>query len=81
MAGPPQNLSRYAMAGVEFIATFGAMLALGIYLDRRCNTNFPGFTLGGALLGFAAALYRLIREARTMMKKTPDKRNSSQERD
>lgn len=79
MAQTPPNISRYAMAGVEFIGTFGAMLALGIYLDQRMHTNFPGFTLGGALLGFAAALYRLIREARGLMKKPPDEKNRSRE--
>lgn len=77
MPKPPENLGRYAMAGVEFIATFGAMLALGIYLDHRFQTDFPGYTLGGALLGFAAALYRLIREAMGITKNRENRDNQS----
>ena len=61
---PPQrNLWTYASAGLEFTFTFGLMLAAGFYLDRALKTGV-GFTMLGGVVGFAAALYRLLRKAR-----------------
>ena len=62
-APPQRNLWTYASAGLEFIFTFGLMLAAGFYLDRAMKTGV-GFTLLGGVVGFAAALYRLLRKAR-----------------
>jgi len=59
------DLMRYATVGLEFVATFGLMLACGFWLDRRLNT-MPGFLLTGAAFGFAVGLYRLLRRARRL---------------
>jgi len=61
---PPQrNLWSYDSAGLEFAVTFGLMLAAGFYLDRALKTGV-GFTLLGGAVGFAVALYHLLRKAR-----------------
>ena len=57
------DMVRFASAGLEFALTFGMMLAAGFWLDRRLDT-LPGFMLLGGTIGFAAALYRLLRQAR-----------------
>ena len=59
---PQRNLWSYASGGLEFAFTFGLMLAAGFYLDRELKTGV-GFTLLGGVVGFAAALYRLLRKA------------------
>jgi F0F1-type ATP synthase assembly protein I len=65
MTEPAQrpNLMKFAASGMEFILTFGLLLAGGILLDNRLGT-MPAFTLVGGALGFSAAMYRLVREAR-----------------
>ncbi|MBN1553819.1 MAG: AtpZ/AtpI family protein [Phycisphaerae bacterium] len=50
-------------AGVEFAVTIGLPTGGGFWLDGRMDT-LPLWTLLGLALGFAAALYRLIRQVR-----------------
>ncbi len=66
---------RYASAGVEFIVTFGLVMALGVFLDRRLSTG-PLCTLIGAALGFAGAMWRLVRQARSIGKEMQDGREA-----
>ena len=58
--GPGGDPLRHIGVGVEFIATVGILLAGGLWLDNRFGLS-PLFTLIGLALGFAAAMYRLIR--------------------
>lgn len=61
-----QDMMRLAMtAGLEFIITVGLLIGAGMFLDRRLGTRI-WFTILGAVLGFAAALYRLVRQARAV---------------
>ena len=62
---PGQNLYRYAAAGMEFAILFGMWVAAGWWMDRWLGT-VPVFTLSGSLIGFAAALYRLVRQVRQL---------------
>ena len=59
-----QDMMRLAMtAGTEFIITIGLLIGGGLLLDRWLDTRI-WFTLLGAVLGFAGALYRLVRQAK-----------------
>lgn len=58
-----QRLLRFLTVGVEFIAAFGICLAVGVYVDRKRGGGVLGTVLGAAV-GFAAALYRLVRTAK-----------------
>jgi len=51
---------QYATVGTEFIATVGMMVGGGVLLDGWLRT-MPAFTLIGTAVGFAAALYRLVK--------------------
>ena len=77
------NLWRYASAGMEFIITFGLLLAGGLLLDRWLKT-LPAFTLVGAVAGFAGGMVRLVKTGRDMQrdlqrdaKNAPDKKDDS----
>ena len=59
----PPEFMKYTTAGIEFTVVFAAFVLLGFWLDRRFGTRVV-FTLIGAAVGFAAALYRLVRLAR-----------------
>jgi F0F1-type ATP synthase assembly protein I len=59
----PRNLGRYASIGVEFTVTFLLPLGLGFWIDGKAGTR-PGFMLLGGAIGFAAALWRLVRQGR-----------------
>jgi ATP synthase protein I len=72
MADMPENrswqeLMRYGSSGLELFATFGLLLLIGLWLDRKFGTD-PILTLCGAGVGFAAGLYRLIRRAMQLQK-------------
>jgi len=56
---------RYSTVGLEFVLTFILCLGLGYWLDRRFQT-IPGFMLLGAGTGFAAGLYRLVRQGKEL---------------
>jgi hypothetical protein len=65
MSGLPQQDERIRMwtAGVEFAVTFGVFTVVGFWLDSKLDM-LPLWTLIGLAVGFAAALYRLIRLVR-----------------
>ena len=56
LAGP----LRYAGAGVELAAAVGIGVLAGQWVDRKAGTAGI-FTIVGAMLGFGASLYALIR--------------------
>lgn len=60
--GRRPNPLRLSTAGVEFIIIFGALLAGGYLLDSWTGWS-PAGTVWGAMLGFAAAMYRLLKQA------------------
>ena len=55
-----QDWPRYVSVGVDFAAAFGAPLVGGLLLDRWLETT-PVLTLIGALVGFMAAIYQMVR--------------------
>jgi len=59
---PPERL-RYITLGIEFITLFMIFLGAGFLLDRRFDTS-PGFTVFGMIVGFAVAMYWILRVAR-----------------
>jgi len=59
---------RYATVGTEFGLTFILMLALGYWLDIRDGESLPAYMLTFGALGFAMALYRLVRQAQEIRK-------------
>jgi hypothetical protein len=73
MQQPPLQDKRIGLwtAGVEFAVTIGLLTFGGFWLDGRMGT-LPLWTLLGLALGFAMALYRLIRQVRPKADKTPD---------
>lgn len=63
---PPQTDGvGFLSAGVEFAAVFGALLGGGVGLDLWLGT-IPAFTVAGGVLGFAGALWRLVRDVRPL---------------
>lgn len=59
----PPDAMRYMTLGVEFIAIFMVCLTVGLWLDGRWRT-MPVFTMVGMVVGFAGAMYRIMRVAR-----------------
>jgi len=57
----PSPSLRYAGLGIQLAVTILAGVLLGRWVDRRVGTDGI-FTILGALLGFGATLYSLIRE-------------------
>lgn len=55
----------YRMAGIgmEFVVALGLFGGIGYFIDAKAGT-MPWFMLAGFALGFAAGLYRLVKEAR-----------------
>ncbi|NLF29503.1 MAG: AtpZ/AtpI family protein [Planctomycetes bacterium] len=76
---PPETF-RYLTVGIEFIAVFLFFLALGYWVDQRwpLTARFPVSTVVGMVVGFAAAMYRLMRVAREHEKQY---RSSRQKKD
>ena len=58
----PPYAMRYLTIGVEFIAVFLIFVAIGFAIDQRWGRP-PIFTMVGMVIGFAAAMYRLLRLA------------------
>lgn len=52
---------KYSHLGLTFFCVFAAFFAGGHYLDQACGTH-PLFFFLGLALGFAAALYVLLKE-------------------
>ncbi len=51
---------RCATVGVEFVVTVAAFIGGGLALDHALGT-LPAMVIVGAVLGFAAGLYHLVR--------------------
>jgi len=58
---------RYSHLGIQFCLTFGAFVALGMWLDRKLDWS-PWLTIVGTFLGMAAATYALVRETSSTKK-------------
>ena len=56
---------RFATVGMEFVMTIALLTGGGLLLDRWLGTR-AAFTMLGAFCGFAAATYRLVRQARSI---------------
>lgn len=54
---------RYATIGTEFSVCIGMMLLAGMWADGKLGTS-PVLMLAGFVIGFAAGLYWLIKQAR-----------------
>ena len=63
--------------GIEFIVMIGIFIAIGYAVDRWLGC-LPGFTIAGFGLGFAGALYRLIRQAAQFNQKCDADKNDNQ---
>lgn len=59
----PPEFMKYTTAGIEFTVVFAIFVLVGFWLDSRLGTRVV-FTLVGTAVGFAAAVYRLVRLAR-----------------
>jgi F0F1-type ATP synthase assembly protein I len=57
-----QNWGRYVGIGLEMAIGVGLGYFVGSWLDRRNGWNGYG-TLGGVMLGLAAGMYLLIKDA------------------
>lgn len=51
---------RYSGLGVQFAATLGLPVALGLWLDRKFDSS-PWLILAGTALGGSAAFYHLVK--------------------
>ena len=63
-SGRQQNPWRYTTAGLEFTVIFAAFVGIGYLLDTWLLGEPGPFTVWGAVIGFATALYRLIKQAK-----------------
>lgn len=66
MAHDPRMMWRYTTIGIEFVAAFLVGVMAGHYIDRRVGSTL--WTLVGAAVGFAAAMYLLLRSAKEFRK-------------
>ena len=57
------DMMRMLSIGIEFVLVFAMFVGLGIWLDRRFNTVVV-FTMVGMVIGFGAAVYRLVTASR-----------------
>ena len=69
---------RYATVGTEFGLTFILMLGLGYWLDIRDGESLPGYMLTLGALGFAVAMYRLVRQAQQIRRQSAPDKDSDQ---
>ena len=71
---------RYVTVGTEFGLTFILMLALGYWLDIRDGESLPAYMLTCGVLGFAMAMYRLLRQAQDIRRRAaPHETNEDDE--
>jgi F0F1-type ATP synthase assembly protein I len=70
------DLWQYTTLGLEFVVMFGLFVAGGYWLDGRMNT-MPLWTLIGAGVGFVGGLYRLVRSARELDRRSQGKSPSA----
>jgi F0F1-type ATP synthase assembly protein I len=74
--GPEQRYwLRYAGMGFEFFAGMLLFVAIGIWLDRRFGWS-PWGTLTGAAVGFAVAMWNLVRQGLAMQRRADEQRRS-----
>jgi len=65
----PRSMLRYATVGMEFFLTFMFFLVIGFLLDRFVlKETFSGFSILGAIVGFAAGFYRITRQGWGILK-------------
>lgn len=71
---------RYTAIGTEFSVCIGMMLWAGMWLDKKLGTS-PVMMLLGFIIGFAAGLYWLIKQARQARKDIEKMKPSSDVQD
>ena len=71
---------RYATVGTEFGLTFILMLGVGYWLDIRDGGSLPAYMLTCGALGFAVAMYRLLRQAQEIRKQDKPQRTDPSDR-
>ena len=69
-AGSTPRQMQFMASGLEFALTILLGFGLGYLIDQRVDREFMLFSIGGAALGFAAGLYRLITQAKRLMKQS-----------
>jgi F0F1-type ATP synthase assembly protein I len=57
------KIAKYLAIGVEFTSSIFGSLVLGYLIDLKLNTS-PWFSIAAAVLGFAGAVWRLMRNLR-----------------
>ena len=62
-----RNWLQYTCVGTQFTLTFCLGVGGGIWLDGKQGT-MPGYTITGAVLGFAVGLRNLIQQAQQIRK-------------
>jgi F0F1-type ATP synthase assembly protein I len=68
MAGPWKSAGRYSGAGVELLVAILVIGGVGYWLDGRFWGGHGWGLIGGVVLGFAAGLRNLLRNAEGMQK-------------
>jgi F0F1-type ATP synthase assembly protein I len=68
MAGPWKSAGRYSGAGVELLVAILVIGGIGYWLDGRFWGGHAWGLIGGVVLGFAAGLRNLLRNAEGMQK-------------
>lgn len=76
-----RSWTRYATVGTEFGLTFILMLGFGLWLDIRDGESLPAYMLTFGVLGFAVAMYRLVRQAQEIRRQSDPDKNENDEMD
>lgn len=59
---PYNSYLKYSGLAFQMLATIGAFVLLGQWLDSLQKTENPYFTMGLSLVGIAVSLYQIIKE-------------------
>lgn len=62
MTKKKNNLIRFSGVGVQMGAIIGVFTWLGLFLDKKYETETPWWTLGLLLFGVISAMYLVIKE-------------------
>ena len=65
---PEPGRMQYISAGMEFFFVIAVFTAVGAVVDMHLD-SLPAFMLTGLVVGFAAALWRLVRAVKPLVRK------------